>query len=136
MQAVEITAFGAPEVLRLGAHQLLSMRVPLHAAVGATVDLAACMTALEGLSTNEQSVGDATTELDNAIDALVAWADAAVADTGSDDTGEDSDNTGGSDSGTSQGGSGAQDGSSGGSSDTQGGSTDDQSGSTGSRPAR
>lgn len=29
------------EVLRLGAHQLLSMRVPLHAAVGATVDLAA-----------------------------------------------------------------------------------------------
>jgi 16S rRNA (cytosine967-C5)-methyltransferase len=29
------------DVLRLGAHQLLSMRVPTHAAVGATVDLAA-----------------------------------------------------------------------------------------------
>ncbi len=29
------------DALRLGAHQLLSMRVPVHAAVGATVDLAA-----------------------------------------------------------------------------------------------
>ncbi|QIK73546.1 RsmB/NOP family class I SAM-dependent RNA methyltransferase [Propioniciclava coleopterorum] len=35
--------FEAPlaDALRLGAHQLLSMRVPTHAAVGATVDLAA-----------------------------------------------------------------------------------------------
>ena len=28
------------DVLRLGAHQLLAMRVPAHAAVGATVELA------------------------------------------------------------------------------------------------
>ena len=43
------------DLLRLGAHQLLNMRVPVHAAVGATVDLAAA------------TVGDRVTGLVNAV---------------------------------------------------------------------
>ena len=43
------------DLLRLGAHQLLNMRVPVHAAVGATVELAAA------------TVGDRVTGLVNAV---------------------------------------------------------------------
>lgn len=54
------------DLLRLGAHQLLNMRVPVHAAVGATVDLAAA------------TVGDRVTGLVNAVLRKVAarsWAE-------------------------------------------------------------
>ena len=48
------------DVLRLGTHQLLGMRVPVHAAVGATVNLAA------------SAVGERVTGLTNAVLRLVA----------------------------------------------------------------
>lgn len=51
------------DVLRLGAHQLLAMRIPLHAAVSATVDLA------------RDRVGDRVTGLVNAVLRKVAAAD-------------------------------------------------------------
>ena len=64
------------DLLRLGAHQLLSMRVPTHAAVAATVDLAAA------------SVGERVTGLVNAVLRKVAarsWDDwLATLTTGSD----------------------------------------------------
>lgn len=61
------------DILRLGAHQLLSMRVPSHAAVAATVDLAGA------------AVGEHVTGLVNAIlrridaDDLDGWLDALTA---------------------------------------------------------
>ena len=51
------------DLLRLGAHQILAMRVPAHAAVAATVDLAAA------------TVGERVTGLVNAVLRRVAAAD-------------------------------------------------------------
>ncbi|HSN12234.1 MAG TPA: transcription antitermination factor NusB, partial [Propionibacteriaceae bacterium] len=62
------------DVLRLGVHQLLGMRVPTHAAVGATVDLAAA------------AVGERVTGIVNAVLRKVAardldaWLDAVAED--------------------------------------------------------
>ncbi len=60
-------SFEAPlqDVLRLGAHQLLSMRVPVHAAVAATVDVAAT------------EVGERVAGLTNAVLRKVAAVDLA-----------------------------------------------------------
>src|SRR5659263_70060 len=51
------------DVLRLGAHQILGMRVPVHAAVGATVDLAAA------------AIGERVTGVVNAVLRKVAQRD-------------------------------------------------------------
>jgi len=69
------------DLLRLGAHQLLSMRVPVHAAVGATVELA------------RATVGDGRSSLVNAVLRKVAardlptWLDQVAPDAASDPVG-------------------------------------------------
>jgi 16S rRNA (cytosine967-C5)-methyltransferase len=69
------------DLLRLGAHQLLAMRVPVHAAVGATVELA------------RATVGDGRSSLVNAVlrkisaRDLPAWLELVAPDAGADPVG-------------------------------------------------